>query len=184
MKNIKFLMLFVISMLLATSILGCNFMNQKQKAEPLVLEWDLSKSHTITDVGWSSDITGDFYTRHDDILMTLVLPGGKIFKERIVAFDVYRRDRETISSIKLQTPNKTADEAYQDAKRLIDYWNLDNKNLDEWYRNRKQEISEIDHRFESIRNDTNPALAVRILNSFDDEKPWFISFEISFNSPE
>lgn len=173
-------------LLLAGSGLSCELtkMGAGKKQPPEEIVWDLSRSHRIQDVGWPAETSKNFhrdiYVRQGDILMTLKLPGGKVFKERIRAVYCYRREGENVSSITLQTHNKTVDEAYQDAKRLIAYWGLHEKDLDEWYRKRKMGVREISDTFDSIRNDIDPPLALEILHSFNDEKPWFISFDVSF----
>lgn len=178
MGTVKYLMMFVL-MLTTIATSACDFMN-KQSKPPVEINWDLSESHRLSDVGWTPETTGNFYSRHEDMLMTLKLPGGKIFKDKIRAFNCHQRDGENLASIAFKTDKMTIDQAYEEARRLILYWNLDLKNLEQWRQERKENKKVIDDRFETMKNNITPSYAVRILDSFNDEKPWYISFEISF----
>lgn len=176
------LRLLVAILLLAAYIPSCNFMSAEQKP-PIVLEWDLSKSQTLQDVGWSASPTAPFFAREGNFLLKIKLPSNKVFDERVTFVDCYRRG-DVISTLVIHLPIKDTDEVYQDARRLAQYWQLDMKALEAWYARRKQSIDELDKRFETMRNDLWPAPVLAIKNSHDREKPWYVSFEISLISPD
>ena len=158
-------------------------MNQAKETESLVLNWDLSNSRTVKDVGWIDDNKEDFYSKEGDILLTLKLPQNKEFKESLNRFYVDRKG-DTVTNLNLHLPAMTLDEAYNKAKTLINYWNLDSKDIDEWYKKQQSGKPENHATFATFRNDLSPATGIEIMNSFNDAKPWYISFKVSFDSPK
>lgn len=184
MRNIKCQIFLIMIVLLTTSTMGrCNSMNQAKETEPIVLEWDLSKSHNIKDVGWAADNNSDVYARSGNIFLTMKLPNNRIFKERLTFFDCHREGNK-IPGIVLHLPNRTIDEAYQEAQRMIDYWKLPYKDLDEWYAGVKSGDFQKDEAFYSIRNDIYPGVEMNVRHSFNDEKPWFVLLSLSFRRLE
>jgi hypothetical protein len=75
MRSAKQLRLLVAILLLAANILACNFMSQDQK-QPSVIQWDLSNSHSVQDVGWSVRHTDKFSAREGNFLLKMNLASG------------------------------------------------------------------------------------------------------------
>ena len=90
------------------------------------------------------------------------------------------REGDVITNLAVHSGNRTTDEAYEEAKRLIAYWELDPKNLDEWYRGIKSGGPEGFNTFATYGDDREPAPGLAIRQSFDDAKPWFLDFEVSW----
>lgn len=170
---------FAITLLLALWTGACNSMSETKGPPPTVLEWDLSNSHNIKDVNWPADQRSDYHTFQGDIHLTLKLSEGRIFRERL-RYIHCRRIGNTLRSLRLHTPGKTLNDVYVDARRLIEYWKLEPRNLDEWHtRIQAKEVAE-DRTFQSFRNDLNPAIGLKINHSFDDAQPWYVLFSVSW----
>lgn len=181
MQLLKFAALTAVLML-TTSATACNSMSQEAK-QMKKIEWNLSKSHTSQDVGWPADNTSDFYALQGEFLVTLKLPGDKVFSERVTLINFYRSEGELLSSIHLHINKQDTDEVYRKAQSLVEYWQLNKESLNDWYRRRKQNERELDDRFQTLGNDLRPARSLEILHSFNDEKPWYILFGVSFTPP-
>ena len=124
---------------------------------------------------WPHDQNSDMFGYDDNCFLTLKLPGERVFKERLQQFAIERRG-DLVYFIGAHLRNMTLDEASMEAKRLMNDWHFDDRKFTAWYeKTRKKEDNVI---FETMRNDLQPALALKLLHSFNDDRPWFISFEV------
>jgi len=73
----------------------------------------------------------------------------------------------------------TLDEVRMEADRLMREWHFDHRRFAAWC-DLVQRPNTHDQRFETMRNDLRPALALKLLYSFNDARPWFIAFEVSW----
>lgn len=171
-------MVLAATLLFAVQVLSCKSMSQQTKSS-ISFEWDLSNRHSIQDVGWAAENTSDVYSLKGDILMKLKLSEGRSLNERLESF-LCTRENEVLSNVNLHSHIMTLDEAHQNAKRLIEYWNLDPKDIEDWYKKQQSGRPENFGTFATFRNDLNPNIGIEILKSFNDAQPWYISFKISF----
>jgi len=142
-----------------------------------VFHFDLSRSHRIQDVNWPPGRNSDTFGYDDNCLLILKLPGDRVFKERLQQFAIERRG-DSIYFIKAHMNNMTLDEVSAETKRLMNVWHFDDRKFAAWYE--KTKAKETNVVFETMRNDLEPALALKVLHSFNDAHPWFISFEVAW----
>lgn len=180
MQPPKFSKWVVVVLLLSTSTYACNYMAQNK---PLILNWDLSRSLDIQNVGWSLERGDETFSRTDDMVMNLKLPNGKVLKEDI-RFYVCERQNSRIDSIDLHLQKNTLEGAYRDAQRMIKLLNLPYKDLDKWYAGVKSGDNIKDVAFYSINNDSFPSVELNVRHSFNDEKPWFVLLHLYFPQKE
>lgn len=154
-------------------IMGCRVVNNER-----VFNFDLSRSHDITNVNWPPNQNSDTFAYDGVSLLTLKLPGERVFKARLQQLLIVR-EGNSVSSIEVHLPNMTLEEVRRDADRLMREWHFDNRKFAAWS-DLVTKANTRDQRFETMRNDLRPALALKVLYSFNEASPWFISFEVSW----
>lgn len=158
--------------LLLAAITECRVVRNEK-----VFNFDLSRSHRVQDVNWPPGRNSDMFGYDDDCQLTLKLPGERVFHERLKQFAIERRG-DSIYFIGAHMHDMSLEEVAAQAKRLMNAWHFDDRRFAAWYeKTGKKEDNVI---FESMRNDVQPALALKVLHSFNDERPWFISFEVAW----
>ena len=144
---------------------------------PVVLDWDLSRSHAAGDVGWTDLARGQRFWQ-GDVRLTLKLPS------RTVAFELadVRADRsgDLLSALVLRGRPLTLDEAYAEVARRVDELELPRRDLDLWRDDMRSGDFRKDRVFATRRNDLRPALSLEVKHSYDDERPWYLAWEIAW----
>ena len=146
---------------------------------PVVLDWDLSRSHGAADVGWT-DLERDQRFWQGVIRLTLKLPGRTV--ELDLADVRAERKGDQISALVLRGRPLTLDEAYAEAARRVEELALPRRDLDQWRDDARSGDFKKDRVFASRRNDLRPALSLEVKHSYDDERPWYLSWEIAWPS--
>jgi hypothetical protein len=194
--NGRFIVVTSASVLIAFSI-GCAsriLPGIKAPKAPTTLNWDLSQSQELRNIGWEAKAPVDNslqknYLQEDgDFDLILKLSEGRVFHERVRHIYVTKRDSK-ITVLTMATFPMTLDEAQAKARQLIDYWkfdprNLGDKSLEEWCAaRRKGTIESDDTKFETNKNFTYPSLSLGVPSSFDPRKPWFLLFSVEWLKP-
>lgn len=154
-------------------IIGCQAVNNER-----VYNFDLSRSHDISDVSWPRDQSGDTLAYDGASSLTLTLPGRRVFQAKLQQLAIVRKG-SLVFSIEVHMPNMSLDEVFQEANRLMQAWHFDDRKFAAWYDLAKRRDGRAE-RFETMRNDLQPALALKVLHSFNERRPWFISFEVAW----
>jgi hypothetical protein len=139
-----------------------------------VFQFDLSRSHNINDVAWPPGWKSELWVYDKDCRLQMKLPGDRTFDESLKQLGVERAG-DSVDAVRAHLPNMRLDEAYAQAKRLMSAWHFDDRAFEPWLNAISK--GEQDRTFQTMRNDLHPALVLKVLHSFNDEKPWFISFE-------
>ena len=144
---------------------------------PVVLDWDLSRSHGAGDVGWT-DLSRSQRFWQGDVHLTLKLPG------RVVEWngaDVRaERDGEQLSALVLRGHPQTLDQAYAEIARRMQELELPRRDLDQWRDDVRSGDFKKDRVFATRRNDLRPALSLEVKHTYDDERPWYLAWEIAW----
>lgn len=174
------------ALVVLTSTLACG----GGGGDPVTIDWDLSASHTKQDIGEEPDPDTNHYGIRSVESIRVALPGDRVFEAgdvQDIRIDAPDDEVETISVV---LNPRTAEEAHERAVALAEKWDLSRDNLDDW-------LAEIrSGREEGGREaDVGSALAVdggidpvpfapsvEIRYSFDDDKPWVVSFEMFWDS--
>lgn len=183
------LMIVTCLFLLIAVSLGCGHLIpviRGSKPTPMILNWDLSDSHELRDIGWETKapvdngLQKDYFHENGDFDLTLKLSEGRVFHQHVQ--DVYvTKSNSTIKHLVLATFPMTLDEAQTKGRQLIDYWKFDPRDFDDWCAARRKGVHESgEMKFETNQNFVYPSLSLSVPYSFDRRKPWFILFEVTW----
>lgn len=156
------------------------------KLTQATLNWDLSDSHELRDIGWETKAPVDnqlmskYLQEGGDFDLTLKLSGGRIFHEHVRNIYVTRRN-STIQHLILATFPMTFDEAEIRGRQFIDYWKFDPRDFDDWCAARRKGVNDNGaSQFETNENFVHPSLSLGLHWSFDTRKPWFLLFQVGW----
>ncbi len=149
------------------------------------VRWDLSHGHTKKDVHWT-----DAQSAHEvaDVDLTVQLPGGRTFTGKDVTVRMASAG-EQVQLLAVFFPAASLDDAYRHAKELARDWGLSSGSLDAWYQDvlaaRRQGTRDRDARFPVAMSGKplapeGPTPYAKIVNSFDQEKPGLLDFELQW----
>ena len=80
-----------------------------------------------------------------------------------------------MTTISIHLPNMTLPEAYAEAQKLAEAWELGSGRLAEWYEGgAKARVL--------VTDSAKAGPSIQVLHSFSDTKPWYVEFEISFQT--
>ena len=163
--------------------------------EPKAIVWDLSDSHTSRDVDWPRpDLDAVLIEPIESVRIRL--PGGEVFEagdevqdigmSRGVGGDVGRQVR----IMNIDSHPRDTDEAHALGVRWARQLGVPTGPLDEWYEQRRadRERGEEDAASTALAVDSSlnlggpngPQPAVRILYSFEDDRPSIVSLELGW----
>jgi len=170
--------LAIAAALLAT--VGCMMGQTSQK-----VSWDLRHGHPKTAVHWAS--RSDAYeVAHVDA--TILLPGDRKFTGRDVTVRMFGQG-DQVQVLGILFPKTTLDDGYRQARDLSRDWHLNTSSLDSWYQEvqdgRKRGVKDADVRFYAAMSGpalsaAGPTPSANVLDSYDDEKPFLLDFELQW----
>lgn len=168
----------------ALLLLGYLYMARE---EPSSVKWDLSHSHTKSDVNWSGKSRSSWEISSAEYDITF--SGGiHLTGKRMLRLDA-DPDTGTVDSVHIIYPKMSTDDAYRAAKELAKELSMDTVNVDRWYKQRTGG-SEAGHEDVMSTSGMSPAkhtpgtpyIDASLLYSFEDERPTFI--DLSFYWPK
>jgi hypothetical protein len=143
----------------------------------VVLEWDLTRSHRASDVGWP-DLFRDHRFWQGDLQLTLKLPA------RVLVFELAdaraERRGEDVSVIQLRGHPQTLEDAVAEVERRMRELDLPRRDLDQWIEDVRSGDFQRVRVFATRRNDLRPSLSLEVKRSYEDERPWYVSWEIAW----
>jgi hypothetical protein len=156
---------------------GCGG-SEPAAGERTMIDWDLSRSHTIDDVEWPKpDLSAVEISPVGTVKIRL--PEGKSFAsdgEVVHDLTLDRRDH-VVRGLQIDSHPRSAEEAHTLAVRWADEWGLSREPLDRWRDGETKTPVITSSRREERIGANGPLPTVEIRNSFVDERPALVSLE-------
>jgi hypothetical protein len=168
---------------LVLSLTACGGSNSDaEPGDPAVIDWDLSRSHTVGNVDWPKpDLSAVEISPVDEV--RIELPEGRSFEsdgEVVHDITLDRRGR-IVRNVQIDSHPRSAADAHKLAVRWAGEWGLSREPLDRWRENGKTPAITSAPAGKRI-GDAGPVPTVEIRNSFEDERPALVS--LSFYWPD
>jgi hypothetical protein len=163
--------------LVALALVGCGG-SDSAAGDDTMIDWDLSRSHTVDDVGWPKpDLSAVEISPVGSVRIRL--PEGKSFAsdgEVVHDLTLDRRDR-TVRGVQIDSHPRSEEDAHELAVRWAGEWGLSREPLDRWRDGETKTPVITSSRREARIGAEGPLPAVEIRKSFDDERPALVSLE-------
>jgi hypothetical protein len=148
-----------------------------------MIDWDLSKSHTMQDVDWPKpDLDSVDVQPEGEVRVRL--PGGKEFsaEDGVIRHAFVTRKGNTVVEAQLNTSPRSRKEAYELATDWAGRYGFTRAPLEDWYE-KSADVQPAEASKALTRAPTGetigpggPEGAVKILASSNQEKPWVVAF--------
>ena len=170
----------------AICLLGLVMMGCVMQSNPKTLHWDLRQTHARSAVGWPGD-AGDVYDVQDADV-TIDLPAGRRFEARGVDVHLLAQGDQVLI-VAFKYPKTTLDDGYRQAKSVSEQWQLRTDELERW----RQTV--LSGRTRGVKDGDEPTFVVmagsplapggptpyaKTLDSFDDQRPFQLDFELQW----
>jgi hypothetical protein len=152
-------------------------MSETRNRPPQLLEWDLSRSHGVSELGWP-ERGGSQQFWKGDLRLTLKLPARVLRLE--LADARVEREGDSIHVIQLRSHPLTLEQAVAEVERQMSELELPRRDLEQWRADVASGDFRKDRSFATRRNDVTPALSLEVKHSYDEERPWYLSWEITW----
>jgi hypothetical protein len=158
---------------------------------PIVVDWDLSARHTIAEVNLpEQDLDTDLTELTPIQSVRIRFPGGKVFQLDYEVHNVtLEREGRIVSSIQVDTHPITADEAYTLSLKVAAELGVPTEQIEDWHQKRLAGSAQGREgplgNFDAIGPEGwggpgGPQPGVKLLSSFDDERPAIVSVQFSW----
>ena len=152
------------------------------------LDWDLSGGHSTKDVAWPNDL--DAFALEGGVRVKVTLPQGRIFEDNVEKV-MGLREGEIVRNLDFFYPPTSTGEAYERAKRLGAQWQVDLRNIDQWYQRRLEQRENGRENYsdtaftgaphsEPLGGSSGPRLVIEVLNSFDEPRPVVVNLTLEW----
>jgi hypothetical protein len=162
---------------LLLALAGCGGSGTASGDEAMI-DWDLSRSHTVDDVEWPNpNLSAVEISPVDSV--RIELPEGRSFAgDGDVVHDITMDRRERVLRyVQIDSHPRSATDAHELAVRWAGDWGLSREPLDRWRDGgTKTPVITSARRAERI-GDSGPLPTVEIRNSFVDERPALVSLQ-------
>jgi hypothetical protein len=149
------------------------------------ISWDLRQGHAKSAVQWT-----DASSAHEvaNVDATIRLPGERTFQGREVTLRLFGQG-DQIQVLAILFPKTTLDDGYRQAMDLSREWHLNTTSLDSWYHDvqdgRKRGVRDPDVKFYAAMSGpplspAGPTPSANVLDSYDDQKPFLLDFELQW----
>ncbi|HET8644333.1 MAG TPA: hypothetical protein VFO85_02515 [Vicinamibacteria bacterium] len=143
-----------------------------------MLEWDLSRSHSVGDVAWPPDNTRGQYFLKGDLHLTLKLP-GRVLAAGLADVRV-ERGGDQVTVLQLRGHPLTLEGAVAEVERRMAEMDLPRRDFDQWRADAASGDFQRRRVFATRRNDLRPALSLEVKHTYDEARPWYLSWEIAW----
>jgi hypothetical protein len=161
----------------ALALAGCGG-SDSASGDGTVIDWDLSRSHTVDDVEWPKpDLSAVEISPVDSVRIRL--PEGRSFaSDGDVVHDLTldRRD-QIVRGVQIDSHPRSTEDAHELAVRWAGEWGLSREPLDRWRDGDTKTPVITSSRREERIGDDGPLPTVEIRKSFVDERPALVSLE-------
>jgi hypothetical protein len=177
-RHERVLRLATLAVVLAT--MGC--MTGMQK-----IDWDLRQGHAKSAVQWTDASSAREVA---NVEATIKLPGERTFQGRDVTLRLFGQG-DQIQVLAILFPKATLDDGYKQARDLSRQWHLNTTSLDSWYQEvqdgRKRGVRDANVRFYAAMSgqplsSAGPTPSANVLDSYDEQKPFLLDFELQWAS--
>ena len=162
---------------LLLALTGCGG-SEPASGDDAMIDWDLSRSHTVEDVDWPKpDLSAVEISPVGEV--RIELPEGRAFAAgRDVVHDITldRRDH-VVRNLQIDSNPRSASDAHELAVRWAEDWGLSREPLDRWRDGETKTPVITSARVEERIGDSGPVPALEIRNSFVDERPALVSLQ-------
>jgi hypothetical protein len=162
---------------LLLALTGCGG-SESASGDESMIDWDLARSHTVSDVDWPKpDLSAVEISPVDEV--RIELPGGRSFEaggDVVHDITLDRRDR-IVRNVQIDSHPRSAADAHELAVRWAEDWGLSREPLDRWRDGATKTPAITSARRTDRIGDTGPLPTVEIRNSFQDDRPALVSLQ-------
>jgi hypothetical protein len=163
---------------LLLALTGCGGSDTASGDDEAMIDWDLSRSHTMGDVDWPNpDLSAVEISPVEEV--RIELPVGRSFSsdgETVHDITLDRRDR-VVRNVQIDSHPMSEAAAHDLAVRWAEEWGLSRAPLDRWRDGgAKTPVITSAQRADRI-GDAGPLPTVEVRNSFEDERPALVSLQ-------
>jgi hypothetical protein len=159
------------------ALTGCGG-SESAEGDEAMIDWDLSRSHTVDDVDWPKpDLSAVEISPVEQVRIDL--PDGRSFEsdgETVHDITLDRRGR-TVRNVQIDSHPRSAADAHELAVRWAEEWDLSRVPLDRWRDGAAKTPAITSGRPVERIGDDGPVPVVEIRNSFEDERPALVSLQ-------
>jgi len=152
-------------------------MSETPTKPPEVLDWDLSRTHRALDLGWAEPGGSQRFWK-GPIRLTLKLPQAVLSLE--LADLRAEREDDSVHVLQLRGQPQTLEQTRSAVESQMKTLDLPRRDFDHWLADLASGDFRKDREFATRRNDLTPALSLEVKHSYQDERPWYLSWEITW----
>jgi hypothetical protein len=169
------------ALLAAAAITGCG------GDEERVIDWDFSEGRAVPEEDLDKpDLSANEITPVESVRIRL--PGGKIFEAgdevNRVAVDRDLSDRDRLALVQVMSQPETAEAAYELAVRWAEQFDLPLEPLEAWKRDGDGTARALSADPDATLGPEGPVPAVKLLYSFEDDRPTIAALELAWLGTE
>ena len=160
------------------ALTGCGGSDTASGDDQAMIDWDLSKTHTMEDVDWPKpDLSAVEISPVEQV--RIELPEGRSFEsDGDVVHDITLDRRERIvRNVQIDSHPRSAADAHELAVSWAQEWGLSREPLDRWRDGATKTPVITSARPVERIGDGGPVATVEIRNSFEDENPALVSLQ-------
>jgi hypothetical protein len=162
---------------LLLALAGCGG-SESAEGDDAMIDWDLSRSHTMDDVDWPKpDLSAVEISPVEQV--RIGLPDGRSFEsdgETVHDITLDRRGN-TVRNVQIDSHPRGEEDAHALAVRWAEEWDLSSVPLDRWRDGAAKTPAITSGRPGERIGTEGPVPAVEIRNSFEDERPALVSLQ-------
>lgn len=167
----------IIALLLSGSVLWW-------QTRPRQIEWDVSRTNNLSDVGWPSGRSEQWYHIAGRSTVRLKVPDGRVYIGHSRNIYIDRHGPRIVRIQVAESPMTLA--ALADRLSVLSHeWGIDAGPINLWTkRARRDEVPSLILSPPSATSRPSTSITFGIHRSFDDTKPWYIMFTIAWPRDE
>jgi hypothetical protein len=151
--------------------------------EERMIDWDFSEGRAVPEEDLAKpDLSANEITPVESVRIRL--PGGKLFEAgdeiNRVAVDRDLGDRDRLALVQVMTQPETAEDAYEHAVRWAEQFDLPLEPLEAWQQRGDPTAAALSADPEATLGPGGPVPAVKLLNSFNDDRPTIAALELAW----
>lgn len=167
----------------AFAVMGiCTIVYVQLECEPPEISWNLRNGATLEAVEWKGQVTDgeEIQVVEGPCKIEIQLPDNKQYSN-IAQLIYVERKKSDVVSIKVHGLNGSLDQAALDAVRILVSLDHPTKGVEQWHEGAAQNAGGAVSFTRQYRSNGRGD-AIKVLRSFDNRAPWFVSTELHFPS--
>jgi hypothetical protein len=158
---------------LALLLAGCG----ADSGEPMKIDWDLSRSHTMNDVAWPDPSADSIELRPIASARIRFSDDREINETSAIRRVAVDREGQQIAELAIYSTPATVEDAYRLALRWCKLWKLPTTTIDEWHAGGGEHFNVAAYNPRQQLGPNHPEPSVKVLSSFDDDRPVIMSLQ-------